>query len=60
MSFPPGLSNISAVAEVLAGHHPDYHEDWMEIPYTKLFTNVFVWDEHENKVRFYVAVSEKT
>ncbi|GJJ10750.1 hypothetical protein Clacol_004978 [Clathrus columnatus] len=51
MSIPPGLPpNTMTALPSISGRHPDYKDDWMDIPRTKLYTNVFVWDEIERKI----------
>lgn len=51
MSFLSDLVNASLATHVLSGNRSGYDYDWMNIPKTKLYTNVFIVDEKEGKVR---------
>ncbi|KAF8588165.1 hypothetical protein K439DRAFT_686380 [Ramaria rubella] len=48
MSLPPGLQEPAV--EVISSHHPAHDADWMTFENTKLFTNVFIWNEKTGKM----------
>ena len=49
LGLPPGLQGPAK--EVISGCHPAYDSPgWLLYEHTKLFTNVFIWNEDTGKV----------
>jgi len=48
-ALPPGLNGAIPI-NIISGSHPSYDADWMEFSTSKLYTNVFVWNNDTGKV----------